>query len=267
MERRRFLASSLAASAMAGSASADGGMAPNPASAGREYYELRRYLVRRGPQQKVVDDYLHQALGPAVKRAGAGPTGVFTVTIGPDSPSFYVLIVHPSAESMATLMPRLAKDAEYQKAGAPLIDCPPTDPAYVRTESSFLAAFESIPKLESPLRTSGNQSRIFELRTYESHSKRANRTKIKMFNESEIAIFRRTGLEPVFFGETLIGPKLPNLIYMLTFANLEERAKNWAAFVNDPEWKKLSTTPGYTDPEIVSNISNVILSPTAYSEI
>ncbi len=267
MERRRFLASSLAASAIAGSASAGGAAAPSPAGPGREYYELRRYLMRRGPQQKLVDDYLREALGPAVKRAGAGPTGVFTIAIGPESPSFYVLIVHPSAESMATLMSRLGNDAEYQKAGAPLIDCPATDPAYVRTESSFLVAFESIPKLDIPQRTSGNQPRIFELRTYENHSKKANRTKIKMFNESEIAIFRRTGLLPVFFGETLIGPRLPNLIYMLTFANLEERQTNWSAFINDPEWKKLSATPGYTDPEIVSNISNVILSPAAYSEI
>ena len=39
------------------------------------------------------------------------------------------------------------------------------------------------------------------------------------------------------------------------------------AFSGDPEWKKLSTTPGYTDPEIVSNISNTYLRPAAYSQI
>ena len=75
-----------------------------------------------------------------------------------------------------------------------------------------------------------------------------------MFNKAEIAIFRRTGLRPVFFGETLVGSGMPSLTYMLTFENMEERTRNWAAFVADPEWKKLSTTPGYTDPEIVSNI-------------
>jgi hypothetical protein len=45
------------------------------------------------------------------------------------------------------------------------------------------------------------------------------------------------------------------------------REKNWRTFVSDPEWKKLSTTPGYTDPEIVCNISNLFLRPTAYSQI
>jgi len=54
---------------------------------------------------------------------------------------------------------------------------------------------------------------------------------------------------------------------MLTFDNIEQRDKNWSTFVSDPEWKKLSTTPGYTDAETVSNISNVLLSPAPYSQI
>jgi len=137
----------------------------------------------------------------------------------------------------------------------------------VRVETSLMVAFEGIPKLEVPAAAKGNQPRIFELRTYESHSKKANKKKIEMFNNGEIAIFRRTGLQPVFFGETLIGAKMPNLTYMLIFENMAAREKNWGAFVSDPEWKKLSTTPGYTDAEIVSNISNIFLRPTAYSQI
>src|SRR5439155_21402739 len=88
-----------------------------------------------------------------------------------------------------------------------------------------------------------------------------------MFNNGEIAIFRRTGLQPVFFGETLIGAKMPNLTYMLVFENMAEREKNWGVFASDLEWRKLSSTPGYTDAEIVTNISNLFLRPTAYSQI
>jgi hypothetical protein len=87
----------------------------------------------------------------------------------------------------------------------------------MRVESSLLAAFEGMPKMEVPAATAGNKPRIFELRTYESHSKKANKKKIEMFNKGEIAIFRRTGLQPVFFGETLIGTKMPNLTYLLVF--------------------------------------------------
>jgi hypothetical protein len=120
-----------------------------------------------------------------------------------------------------------------------------------------------MPKLEVP----GNKPRIFELRIYESHSKRANKKKIEMFNVGEISIFRRTGLQPVFFGETLIGNRLPNLTYMLTYPDMATRDKNWAVFIADPEWRKLSTTPGYADADIVSSISSVFLRPTPYSQI
>ncbi|PYV16202.1 MAG: NIPSNAP family containing protein, partial [Acidobacteria bacterium] len=84
---------------------------------------------------------------------------------------------------------------------------------------------------------------------------------------SEIAIFRRTGLQPIFFGDTLIGTRQPQLTYMLVFESPEARERNWGQFIADPEWKKLSTTPGYTDAETVTSITNVLLRPAAYSQI
>jgi hypothetical protein len=108
---------------------------------------------------------------------------------------------------------------------------------------------------------------LFELRVYESHSERASRKKIEMFDTGEIAIFRKAGLQPVFFGNTLIGHNLPNLAYLLVYEDMAARDRQWAAFAADPEWRKLSTTPGLTDPDIVTSISNTYLRPTAYSEI
>lgn len=263
MKRRTFLQTSLAATGLAGLnlRAAD---APAPA---REYYELRRYQLRRGPNQKRFDDYLREAALPAMKRLGIGPIGVFNVMTGNDSPSVYCLIPYPSLAEYATVADRLRADAAYHQAGADSINTPASDPVYVRAESSLMIAFEGMPRLEVPAAAKENQPRIFELRIYESHSKKANKKKIEMFNIGEIALFRRTGLAPVFFGETLIGTRLPNLTYLLTFENMAARDKNWSVFASDPEWKKLSTTPGYTDPEIVSNISNAFLRPTAYSQI
>ncbi len=231
----------------------------------REFYELRLYHLRRGPKQKLFDEFYRDAAIPAMRRAGLGPVGVFSVMVGPNSPTMYVLIPHKSLDSFATANDRVRSDQEYRKAGAAFINAPATDPAYVRVESSLMAAIEGVPKLEVP--AAGGQSRIFELRTYESHSKQADKKKIEMFNTGELEIFRRTGLQPVFFGETLIGTRMPNLTYMLTFEDMAAREKHWHAFGSDPAWKKLSSTPGYTDPEIVCNISNLFLRPTAYSQI
>jgi hypothetical protein len=268
MKRREFLTSSLVVAGAAGlSSTFNAGAAEGEGNPAREYYELRVYHLRRGAKQQVFDDYLRQAAVPAMNRAGVGPIGVFSVMVGPDSPAVYTLIPYKSIEAFASLGARLHDDAEYQQAGAPVINAPASEPVFVRLESSLMVAFEGMPKLEVPSATAEKKPRLFELRTYESHSKKAHAKKVEMFNRGEIAIFRRTGLQPVFFGDTLVGPKLPNLIYMLVFDSLAARDKNWSSFGGDPEWRKLSSTPGYTDPEIVSNISNVLLRPTSYSQI
>lgn len=268
MKRRDFVKSSIAmTSAAAVSSSVLVNAAESSKNANREFYELRLYHLRRGPMQKRFDDFYREAAIPAMNRAGIAPVGVFSVMAGPDSPTMYVLLPHRSIETFATALDRVRADADYQKAGAEFINVSPTDPSYIRVESCLLIAFESIPKLEVPAATAAQKPRIFELRTYESHSKKANKKKVEMFNKGEIAIFRRTGLTPVFFGETLIGTKMPNLTYLLVFDDMIAREKSWDTFRADSEWKKLSSTPGYTDPEIVTNISNVLLRPTPYSQI
>jgi hypothetical protein len=86
-----------------------------------------------------------------------------------------------------------------------------------------------------------------------------------MFEKGEFPIFRRTGLNWVFFGKDVVGSGLPSLTYMLVFANLAAYEKAWAAFRDDPDWVKLRGLPEYQD--IVSTIDNVLLRPTDYSQI
>jgi len=268
MKRREFLKSSAAATSVGTlAAMLDAAAAENKEGAPREFYELRLYHLRRGPKQKLFDDFYRSAAIPAMNRAGIQPVGVFNVMFGPDNPTMYVLMPHKSLESFATAMDRVHSDPEYVKAGAEFTNAPPSDPSYVRVESSLMVSIEGMPKIEVPASASENKPRIFELRTYESHSKKANKKKIEMFNVGELAIFRNAGLAPVFFGEAIAGAKMPNLTYMLTFENMAAREKNWGVFASDPEWKKLSTTAGFTDAEIVSNISNIFLRPMAYSQI
>jgi hypothetical protein len=272
MDRREFVSAALAAGGgLIAGAVAPAGARPALEQGGRarEYYELRHYQLRRGPQTRVLDDYLGQAAIPAMRRAGVGPVGVFNVMIGPRSPALTVLIAHPSIESVVALPAALAADAEYQRAGATFLDAAATNPAFVRMEISLLRAFETIPVLELPFGggEAGRRNRIFELREYESHSEKAGEKKIEMFDTGEIAIFRRAGMMPVFFGQTLVGSRMPNLTYMLVYEDMAARDRQWAAFASDPEWRTLSSTPGFTDPEIVSNITNMYLRPTPYSEI
>jgi hypothetical protein len=88
-----------------------------------------------------------------------------------------------------------------------------------------------------------------------------------MFEEGEIALFRKLEMRPVFFGETIVGRDMPNLTYMLAFDDLAAREKAWNTFASHPEWNKMKSQPGLSDGEIVSNISNWIVRPLAFSQI
>jgi hypothetical protein len=264
MNRRDFLASSIAAAgagAMGSDASAQAPSKPMP-----QYYELRQYHLRTTMRQDF-SDYLKAVSVPAMNRAGISPVGIFSVGIGPESPTFWMLLPHKDADSVFTLDAKLQADHDYKTLGAEHHSRPATNPGYMRIESQLMIAFDGMPVLEAPSGPVAGASRVFELRSYESHSKAAHRKKMEMFNTGEIAIFRRNGLQPVFFGSNMIGAKLPSLTYMLVFENMAARETNWGKFVGDPDWKTLSTTAGYTDPEIVSNITNVILRPAAFSQI
>ena len=261
MNRRRFLTTSLSAAGASAMAARAGAQAPPKAAP--EYYELRQYHLRVTMRQRFSDHFKDEAL-PAYARAGIGPVGVFTVAFGPDSPTFWVLLPHKNIQSVAEVDARLQADPQYK---FPFLRLPSTDPGYVRIDSQLMVAFDGIPVLEKPAGALAGPSRVFELRTYESHNKAAHRKKTEMFNKGEIDIFRRTGLQPVFFGSNIIGTRLPSLTYLLVFEDMAAREKNWPQFVNHPDWKALVATPGYSDAEIVTNTHSFILRPTAYSQI
>lgn len=259
MKRRQFLATSLAASGLTA--------AQQAGPKGRDYYALRRYQLQSGPQEKVADTYFREALVPGLNRLGIRPVGVFSVNIGPDSPSFYVLMPGMTVETLVTADFRLEHDKEYLKTGAPFLNTPAKQPAYVRVESSLMLAFEGMPRLTLPHGSAEHRARVFELRTYESPTDQDHKRKVEMFNNGEFDIFQKAGFWQIFYGDTLLGPRMPNLTYMIGFPDLAERDKMWNAFGSAPEWKKLSGSPRYAFEEIVSSITNVILSPTEYSQI
>ena len=262
MTRRNMLAATAGAAALTASAQPrTSRTASKPA-----FLELRRYQMRNSKSNQVsrTGNFISQVYAPAARRAGIGPIGVFSAVIAPESPFLLVVASYPSLAGMQTAMEKLAADPEYQK-GLTEFDANPELP-YIRIESTLLRCFDALPSVEKG-KSSGAAGRIFELRTYESDTETTVKRKIGMFADGEIAIFRRCGLQPVFFGEALAGANLPKITYMVAYENMADREKAWAAFGADPEWQKLKATPGLTDPDIVANISNAILKPAAGSDI
>lgn len=260
MNRRSFVQTSLGT---LGTAAAGAVAVGAPEQKTRELYDLRTYSLPAA-KQEILDRYLSRAFLPALKRYGIGPVGVFEEKVGEDQRKLYVLIVHPSADHVVTLSARLAADEDHVKAAKKYLAAPAGDPVYTRIDSSLLAPIEGVPRLMKP---DAAKPRLLNLRVYESHNERAARKKIEMFNQGELAIFRRVGLTPVFFAETVVGAAMPNLTYLLVFPDDAGRQAAWDRFRKDAEWQKLRAIPEYADKEIVSRITNKVLTPAAYSEI
>jgi hypothetical protein len=264
MQRRDFLSSTLAGSALALSSQTKLAAQSSPA---REYYELRKYELVSGPQTKLTQKYVAEALIPALNRQGMKTIGAFDLYLGPQTPTLYVLIPSASLDALVNAELHLAQDDEYQKAGEAFLKAPAKEPAYVRMESQLLIAFEGYPKLTVPPVTAQHGSRVFQLRTYESPSTNDHRIKVDMFHNGEFAFFQKAGFWNVFYADALVGPRMPHLTYMISFPDLNEMTSMWKAFSNDPDWKKLLASPKYNFESIVSNIDSLILNPTSFSQI
>jgi hypothetical protein len=225
--------------------------------------------MRNTPQDQMQRTlhFLENVAVPALKRAGVGPLGFFTSVIAPESPFIVALAAFPGGLSgMEAAREKQAADQEYIRGRDAYNSGPGL--SYERLESSLLRCFEVMPTVEPPPQSEENRApRIFELRTYESNNGTTLARKVKMFNEGEAAIFKRLGMQPVFFGEALVAPRMPSLTYMLSYDDLAARDRLWKVFGSDPEWQKLRAQPGYSDAEIVSNISNEILRPLPFSDI
>jgi len=268
MKRRDFFTSSAAAGLALG---VTGLVRGGEGAEGKSMYVLTKFSFASREKLEAYADFLKLAM-PAVNRAGVEPVGVFRLraednpdlNLQADPNDLYVLLPHKSLESVVAFTERIADDPAWGSPEAQaILMAPKDDPAYERYESSLLLAFDEHPSLEVH---SQKETRIVQLRVYESHSIERHLKKVAMFNEGgEIEIFRKTGLNPVFFGQSIVGLLMPNLTCMLQFDDIDAMEAAWAAFRKHPDWQILSKDPQYKDT--VSRITNLVLRPLTASQI
>jgi hypothetical protein len=233
----------------------------------REFYQLTVYHFATAEQEKVLDNYLQNALLPALHRVKISSVGVFkawandTVT----NKLMYVFIPFKSLEMVTKLPAKLKEDVSYNFAGADYINATYNNPSYSRMETILLKAFPLAPQMQLPALHAAKKDRVYELRSYESATEKKFENKIQMFNQGdEIGLFKKLNFNAIFYAEVLAGSKMPNLMYMTSFESKADRDEHWKAFGTDPYWKKLSAMPEYQNN--VSHIDIMFLYPTDYSD-
>jgi hypothetical protein len=261
MDRRQLITGTAAMSALLATAAAEA------AATSFTFLELATWRLHNSDeaQLKRVSDYLENGRFPALVRASSKPIAALANLIGPDGPAILTITQYSTLAAMQQTLTALDADEAHQKALQTLSAGPGLP--FVTLESSLLQSLAVLPAPVLPTDAAARPARIFELRTYESQSVPARQKKIAMFNNGEIATFQRLGMRPVFIGESMIGPRQPNITYMLSFDSLAEREKLWQAFGSDPEWKKLSAPPELKDSQIVAKISNTIWRPLSFSPL
>ena len=235
-----------------------------------EFYQLKVYHIKTSQQEASVDEFLEKAYLPALHRAGITRIGVFkpvlVADIVPTEKLIYVFTPFNDYGEMAKLLKKLAKDETYLVAGKSYLEALYTNPPYDRVETILMNPFEGHPKFKLPVLSSPKKTRIYELRSYESHTEALAKNKIEMFNKGdEIGLFKRLNFNAVFYGEVISGSRMPNLMYLTTFENKVDRDAHWKTFGADAYWKELSARPNYKNN--VSKNDTRLLFPTDYSDI
>jgi len=88
---------------------------------------------------------------------------------------------------------------------------------------------------------------------------------LERFETTTLQIWQRIGLRPSGFFTTLVGESNQDLTYLLAWESMEERERLWNIFAADPEWIAARSAHIQEHGEVVTNIANSFLSPTAFS--
>lgn len=89
---------------------------------------------------------------------------------------------------------------------------------------------------------------------------------LKRFTDHALPLFERHGMKMVGFWSTHIGPSNHDLVYLMAYESLDERDRQWAAFVADPDWIKAKAESEANGP-LVASVENKILKPAAFSPL
>ncbi len=89
---------------------------------------------------------------------------------------------------------------------------------------------------------------------------------LKRFETTTLKLWDKHGIRQAGFFTTMVGESSLDLTYMLAWESLAEREQKWTAFMTDPDWIAARAKTEESG-QIVSNITNQLLMPTAFSSV
>jgi hypothetical protein len=129
---------------------------------------------------------------------------------------------------------------------------------------AVIAVFALGISIVAPSHAADATQRVFEIRTYTTAEGKLQDLH-QRFREHTMKLFERHGMVNIAYW-TPQDPKLAGntLIYVLAHKSRQAAADSWAAFGNDPEWKKVRAA-SEANGRIVIKVESVFTQATDYS--
>jgi NIPSNAP len=226
------------------------------------FYLFQQFHLKSGSQLPRLHDFMSQSALPAFNRIHSGPKIFLEATIAAQIPHVTAIYGFSSMEELWGVHAKMSQDEDHVKGLVALESGP--DGAFESMETTVVEAADYSPEIKPE---PAEASRIFELRVYHSPTWRQLIALHERFRGPEIKIFHRSGIHPILYATTFIGPNQPNLTYLIPFADMAAREKAWAAFGADPDWQKVRKESVEKSGEIVSNIRISFYKSAPYSPI
>jgi hypothetical protein len=187
--------------------------------------------MKNGTQPARFNEYMSKAALPALNKVHPGPKIVMEAVVAPHSPQVAVILGFRSIEEFWSVRAKLNADKELDKASEAWQAGP--EPPFEQMTSALLEATDYSPEIVA-LDPPPVSPRLFELRVYHSPTYSQLRALHERFAGPEIQLFHKHGVHPILYTSTVVGPQIPNLTYVIPFADLAAREKAWAAFGATP---------------------------------
>ena len=240
-----------------------GGIASAAAERRTRIYALEQFNLKAGTQLPRLHEFFGQSLLPAMKRLHNGTQIYLEAVIAAHTPQLAVIHGFTSLEEMWGVHTKIAADESLTKKMEALESA--AEPPFETLDTSLLEAADYSPEIEPG--ADNAPSRVFELRIYHSPTWRQLGALHERFRGPEIKIFHRVGIHPVLYSSTLAGQNMPNLTYLIPFADLAAREKAWAAFNADAEWQKVRKESIDKNGQIASVIQVSLYKAASYSPV
>jgi hypothetical protein len=235
------------------------GMAVARAADPAPVYELRIYTTNPGKRPDLLARFRDHTCA-IFQRHGMENVGYWLPGDAADDNRLIYLLRHPSREAAAKAWKEFGADPEWQRVQKA---SEANGKIVTKVESTFLEPTDYSPPLAFP----AGANHVYELRIYTTNEGRLP-TLDARFRDRTIALFRRHGIESVFYSHPLDAAQGAGhtLVYLIVHPDHAAAVRNWAEFHADPEWIAAKAESEKAGALLVPNgISSTFLVPTDFS--